>query len=84
MRDFLPVLVLYVFGVLLPLACAPAVKSALDVIGPIAADALSALISERFGSETDEATAGCFELPADFEDEDGYVYILCRAKPVSE
>lgn len=64
-------------------ACGPAAKTALDVIAPIAADALSDLISERFGSATDEDSAGCFELPSEFNDDDeGYVYILCRAKPV--
>lgn len=62
----------------------PAAKSALDVIAPIAADALSGLISDRFGSETDEASAGCFPLPGDFNDDDGHVYILCRAKPVGD
>ena len=61
----------------------PAAKSALEVIAPIAADALSDLISDRFGSDTDEGTAGCFELPEGFNDDgEGYVYIICRAKPV--
>lgn len=71
---------------LLVLGCGgPAAKTALDVIAPIAADALTALIQERFGSDTDEASAGCFPIPGDFNDDgDGYVYILCRAKPVGE
>ena len=82
MRETAAVWLIVAFVVM---ACgSPAAKSALDVIGPIAADALSALIKDHYGSETDESSAGCFELPADFEDEAGYVYILCRAKPVSE
>ncbi len=68
---------------ILLVACGPAAKSALDVIAPIAADALSDLISDRFGSDTDEDSAGCFELPDGFNDDgEGYVYILCRAKPI--
>jgi hypothetical protein len=61
----------------------PAAKSALDVILPIATDALTALIQDRFGTGIDESTAGCWDniMPAD-EDEDGYVWILCRAKPI--
>lgn len=63
-------------------ACGPAAKTALDVIAPIAADALTDLIQDRFGSATDEDSAGCFPLPGEFNDSDeGYVYILCRAKP---
>ncbi len=60
----------------------PAAKTALDIIAPIAADALTALISDRYGSEPDEATAACFPLPDDFTADDGYVYAMCRAKPV--
>ena len=64
-------------------SCGPAAQTALDIIAPIAADALTSLISDRFGGETDEDSAGCFPLPDGFNDDgEGYVYILCRAKPV--
>lgn len=68
----------------LHLGCSkPAAKSALDVILPIATEALTSLIQDRFGADIDESTAGCWDniLPAD-EDEDGYTWILCRAKPI--
>lgn len=65
-------------------ACgSPAAKTALDVIAPIAADTLTAIIQDRFGTAPDEDTGECFELPESFNDDgEGYVYALCRGKPI--
>lgn len=59
----------------------PAV-SALEVVAPIAAKALARLIQNRYGTDVDEQTAGCYELPEFTTDEEGFEYIICRAKPI--
>ena len=62
----------------------PAAQSALDIIAPIAKTALTALMEKR-GEEVDEDSAGCFDfedLGVEIEDEDGFSYVLCRAKAV--
>lgn len=66
------------------------VKSALDIIAPAAADALTKLVTERWGAgaEVDAETAGCFradnERVAELVGDDDleYVYAVCRAKAV--
>lgn len=59
-----------------------AARSALDIVAPIAAEALSELIRSRYGTEADKESAGCYALPEFTTDEDGFEYVLCRAKPV--
>lgn len=82
-RDWLWFVVGALGMAMVAVACLPVTKTALDVIAPIAADALTDLIAERFGGDTAEDTAGCFPLPDGFNDDgEGYVYILCRARPV--
>ena len=75
------------FGLLMAIAvsaCAslpPVAKSAMDLLLPVAADALTEAVRDRFDSEPDESTAVCFELPADaVGSESGMVYVVCRAK----
>ena len=69
--------------------CFPAAKTVLDLIAPAAIDALTQLVSERWGAdaEVDEETAGCFRAAADVaelvgDDDQEYVYVVCRAKAV--
>lgn len=65
-------------------ACgATAAQTALEIVSPIAVRALEKLVAERWGTEVDKQSAGCFPLP-EFEDEDDYVYVLCRAKGVEK
>ena len=59
----------------------PVAQSALEVLAPIAADTLTQLIDDRYGKEVDEGSAGCFALPAGFND-DEFEYAICRAKAV--
>lgn len=59
-----------------------AARSVLDIVAPIAANALADLIRKRYGTDVDEASAGCYEWPEIGTDEDGYEYVVCRAKPV--
>jgi hypothetical protein len=60
----------------------PAAKSALEIVAPIAAEALSDLIRKRYGADVDKESAGCYALPEFTTDEDGFDYVLCRAKAV--
>lgn len=62
-------------------AAGPAAKSALELVAPLAADALSELIRSRYGTEADKESAGCYALPEFVTDEDGFEYVICRAKP---
>lgn len=72
--------VLIVFIALALTSCgATTAQTALEIISPLAVRALERLVKERYGTEVDEQSAGCFPLP-EFEDEDDYVYVLCRAK----
>ncbi len=56
-------------------------KTALDLIAPVAAEALTNLIRQQYGTDPDEATAVCVPL-GDLSPDDDYVYAICRAKPV--
>jgi len=70
--------------VLLVAGCAslpPVAKSAMDLLLPVAADALTDAVRDRYSAEPDESTAVCFPLPAEAMD-DGHVYIVCRAQAV--
>ena len=59
----------------------PVAKSALDLLLPVAADALTEAVRDRFGAEVDQATAICFPLPEEAMG-DGHVYVVCRAQAV--
>lgn len=68
-------------------ACTPAAQTALEVLAPVAVDALTQLVAERWGSnaEVDTETAGCFRAPASVavlvgDDDLEFVYAVCRAK----
>lgn len=76
---------LFIVAISLSLAScgATAAQTALEIVSPIAVRALEKLVTERWGTEVDEQSAGCFPLP-EFEDEDDYVYVLCRAKGVAK
>ncbi len=60
----------------------PAAQTALDIIAPIAKRELTELIKRRHNVEPDESTAGCFEVEEQFAPDDGFDYMICRAKPV--
>jgi len=59
----------------------PVAKSAIDLLLPVAADALTEAVRDRFGAEVDQETAICFPLPEEAMG-DGMVYVVCRAEPV--
>jgi hypothetical protein len=62
----------------------PGVQSALQAVAPSAVEALTAAVVKRWGpeAEVDTGSALCFELPdaVQIEGDDGYAYVLCRAK----
>jgi|TARA_Y100000310_G_scaffold63131_2_gene58400 hypothetical protein len=60
----------------------PVAKSAMDLLLPVAADALTDAVRDAYSAEPDESTAVCFPLPAEAVGDDGYVYVVCRAKAV--
>ncbi len=76
----------------LALACScdtPAAQTALDVVAPLAVDALTSLVKQRWGSdaEVDVPTANCVKAPesaADWfgDDDRDFEYITCRGKAV--
>ncbi len=70
-------------------ALMPTIKSLLEVVGPMAVDALAKEVLTRWGEDgvIDQETAGCFpvlglEAVRDFmgDDDEEFVYIVCRAK----
>ena len=71
-------------------ACTPAAQSALNVIAPLAVDAITMLVRDRWGAdaEVDRATAACIPAPpsaADWfgdDDDHDFEYATCRGKAV--
>ena len=72
-------------------AITPTIKSALEVIGPAAVDALSQLVLDEYGDDAQLVmeSAGCFpvsELSVEAlaslvgDDQQDYIYIACRVK----
>ncbi len=60
--------------------CGGAAQDTLAVVAPLAADLLRDVIYKKYKDDANEATAACYQL--DITDEDGYEYVLCRARPV--
>jgi len=67
----------------------PSIDKALHFIAPMAVDALAKEVVDRWGEDgvIDQSSAGCFpvlglEAVRDFmgDDDDEFVYIVCRAK----
>ena len=56
--------------------------TAMEVLAPVAVEALTALVKGRHGVGPDANTAGWFELPEGFND-DEWEYLLCRAQPIA-
>ncbi len=76
-------------AIMLFAACAPAVKSALDIARGPAIDVLTKIIADRFGSDVNQESAYCEELPHGFksgigelDDNERGAFVLCWAEPI--
>lgn len=71
-------------------ACTPGAVTALEILAPVAKDALAMLVHERWGSdaEVDVDTASCFRTDEQCgaqvvgDDEIEFVYTTCRGKAI--
>jgi len=67
-------------------ACATATATgatALEVIAPVAAKAITDAVMARFDATVDEETASCVPLDESFDDggDEEWTYAICRGKP---